>query len=76
MLDCPLITKDFIGHIPNPDQGIEHHDGRGITIDADLFGNKRNTQSPRVGPFENLMKGSNTFRIFTMDKAVPASSGH
>jgi hypothetical protein len=61
---CPLITKNFIGVFPVVNQGIEEHDGTGITLDRDYFDNTR-ASSPMVGPFEDLKpSGANTYRLF------------
>lgn len=60
-LQCPLINYAFIGKYSVVNQGIEQHDGTGITIDIDCLGNQRNATKPTVGPLENIKEGSNTF---------------
>jgi len=60
-LKCPLVDTSLIGKLSLVNQGMEQHDGSPIIIDRDYFGNKRNTRHPRVGPFEKLKPGINTF---------------
>ena len=61
---CPLITREFIGIYDLVQQGIEDHEGHGITLDRDLLGTARNATHPAAGPFEALKVGAtNTFTI-------------
>lgn len=61
---CPLINREFIGVYDVLKEGIEDHDGHGITIDSDLLGKARNITHPTAGPFETLQAGTkNTFTL-------------
>jgi len=72
---CPLITYDFIGKWSMVNQGIEDHEGKGITITEDLLGKPRNKTSPAAGPFEPLAVGKpNTFTL-TAGPRRPETSG-
>ncbi len=62
-LKCPLVDSRLIGKFSLVNQGMEQHDGSSIVIDQDCFGNMRNTKHPRVGPFEKLKPGKNSFTV-------------
>ncbi len=42
----------------------ENPDASPLSIDTDYFGNLRNTDNPKAGPFENLMAGNQEFIIW------------
>jgi len=64
LVGCPMISRSFIGTFPVVSQGIEEHDGAGITLDRDYSDNPR-ASSPMVGPFEDLeLSSANTYRLF------------
>lgn len=62
---APLINRDFIGVYDVVNQGIEDHEGRGITVDTDLLGHPRQTTHPTAGPFETLKAGARNAFTFT-----------
>jgi alpha-L-arabinofuranosidase len=62
-IQCPLITRSFIGLTPPTNQGIENPDGTPITIDKDFLGASRDAATPTAGPFENLQNGANTYTL-------------
>lgn len=43
---------------------FENPDGTKLEVDHDFFGNARSASSPKVGPFENLKAGENTFMVW------------
>ncbi|HEY2861269.1 MAG TPA: right-handed parallel beta-helix repeat-containing protein, partial [Terracidiphilus sp.] len=67
-LQCPLVDTALIGPYSVIDQGMEQHDGSPIRLDRDYFGTSRNTTHPRVGPFERLKPGANTFTLRADDR--------
>jgi hypothetical protein len=72
---CPLITRDFIGLASVTHQGIENHDGSGITIDRDLLGTARNLTHPTAGPLE-APAGSHTITLLVgPDSPLPGTGG-
>ena len=66
-LQCPLVDTGFIGPYSVINQGMEQHDGSPIRLDRDYFGEPRNATHPRVGPFEKLKPGPNTFTLRAFD---------
>ncbi len=62
-LKCPLVDTRLIGKFSLVNQGMEQHDGTSVIIDQDCLGNKRNTRHPRVGAFEGVRIGTNTFTV-------------
>ena len=67
-LQCPLVDAGLIGPYSVIDQGMEQHDGSPIRLDQDYFGALRNGTHPRVGPFERLKPGANTFTLSADDR--------
>jgi len=63
---CPPITNALIGKLSMANQGIEHHDGRSLSVDGDYFGSRRNLDHIVVGPFQNLKEGSNEFTLWPL----------
>lgn len=62
-LKCPQVNSKLIGKFSLVNQGMEELDGRPLQISRDYFGEKRNAKHPRVGPFEQLRAGTNTFTL-------------
>jgi hypothetical protein len=52
-LDTPLVTASLLGRAKVPNLAYENPDGSPLKIDTDYFGEKRNTEVPSPGPFEN-----------------------
>jgi hypothetical protein len=73
----PLITTAYIGPIAACGRGPENPDGSAITVDKDFFGNARNMTHPLPGPFEKMVKGANTFQLFTLynEQLTPTGIG-
>jgi len=67
-LQEPLVDTALIGPYSVIDQGMEQHDGSPIRLDRDYFGALRNATHPRVGPFERLKPGPNTFVLRADDR--------
>ena len=48
-----LITTELLGKAKTPNLPYMNYDGSVLKIDADYFGNKRNTANPAPGPFQS-----------------------
>jgi hypothetical protein len=59
MADTELLGAAFQSEAP-----FENKDGSPITINEDYFGNSRNTETPLVGPLENLKVGVNKIKVW------------
>ena len=59
MVDTELLDAAFQSEAP-----FENKDGSPITIYEDYFGNSRNTETPLVGPLENLKVGKNKIKVW------------
>lgn len=57
----PLVSKSFIGAFPNTGQQLDDPQGQPMQVDTDIIGKKRKLSNPRVGPFENLSLGKNSY---------------
>jgi hypothetical protein len=58
------VTTQRLGSTIVSEALFEHPDGSPLVIDADLMGNLRDTDQPRVGPFEQLKEGYQEFIIW------------
>jgi alpha-N-arabinofuranosidase len=61
----PLLTHDFLGVFPTPQQGLVHPDGTPVLIDQDFSAAAHDRSGPRVGPFADLAAGRVTRQLFT-----------
>ena len=52
-----LVTTEILGSTLVSEAVFESRDGTRYSIDTDFFGNRRNMDHPRVGPFESLKEG-------------------
>jgi hypothetical protein len=59
MVNTALLGAAFQSETP-----FENPDGSVITINEDYFGNIRNTETPLVGPFQNLKVGKNKIKVW------------
>ncbi|NLP10369.1 right-handed parallel beta-helix repeat-containing protein [bacterium] len=59
-----LVTSILLGRAKMADAAWENPDGSSLTIDWDYFAKPRSSTSPRVGPFENVVLGEQTIRIW------------
>ena len=62
-ISCPAVTSDLLGKAFEPDARFENPDGSALEIDSDYLGQER-SDSPRVGPFENLKEGVYSFTVW------------
>lgn len=60
-----VIDTELMGVAFQPETPFENKDGSPITLDEDYFGNKRNTDTPLVGPFEHLTIGENKIKVWS-----------
>ena len=51
-----LVTTDRLGKAQIPNLPFENPDDTPLKVDADYFGNKRNSKNPFPGPFEVVEK--------------------
>ncbi len=63
IVNCQLITHDFIGVDSVVKQGLEDQDGNPIAIDKDIYGIVRDNKNLTAGPFAKLKDGANSFVI-------------
>jgi len=59
----PLVTTEMLGTAKIPNQTYDLPDGSAVEIDKDFFGKDRNRKNPVPGPFEELKKGLNQFKV-------------
>ncbi len=62
-VDGPLVDYDLIGVDSLTKTTLEDRDGNPITIDEDIFGNKRDLTNPSAGPFADIKPGQNVFKL-------------
>ncbi|MFB9057302.1 right-handed parallel beta-helix repeat-containing protein [Mariniflexile ostreae] len=60
IVDTPLMGMAIQSETP-----FENADGSPIELNEDFFGNKRDTETPRVGPFQNLKIGENKIKVWS-----------
>ena len=68
-----LVTTDLLGKALIPDLPYEQPNGSPYFIDADYFGNKRNTDNPFPGPFEITETGRLKLNVFFEKSINPGS---
>lgn len=61
---CKMVTTQFLGFAFQPEVPFENPDGTAIKFDYDYSGMKRDLINPRVGPFEKILSGKNTIRVW------------
>ena len=62
-LKAPFITRDFVGLFPLTGQGMEDVDRNPVSINTDLNDISRKNKYPVAGPFEDIKKGKNSYKI-------------
>lgn len=60
----PLITSKLIGRIPLADMFMEYPDGKPLSITSDFNSRPIDPANVMPGPFQNIKKGKNRFRIW------------
>jgi len=63
-IETQLVTSGLLGKAKMADAAYENPDGSALTIDRDYSGEPRSLLSPKVGPFENLVQGKQTIRVW------------
>ncbi|OPZ63993.1 MAG: hypothetical protein BWY83_03284 [bacterium ADurb.Bin478] len=63
-IETQLVTSGLLGKAKMADAAYENPDGSALTIDRDYSGEPRSLLSPKVGPFENLVQGEQTIRVW------------
>ncbi len=61
-----LVTSELLGRAKTPDLPYLQPDGSPIRIDADFFGQKRNTADPFPGPFEHPEDGRQSLKVWPL----------
>ncbi len=59
-----IITTEILGKAQISNQAYENPDGSEIIINADYFGNKRDSKNPTAGPFEKTGKGKIKLKVW------------
>ncbi|CAH8281458.1 uncharacterized protein DUF1565 [Mariniflexile fucanivorans] len=59
-----LATTALLGAAFQSETPFENPDGSPVTINEDYFGNKRATDTPFIGPFEDLKIGKNKIKVW------------
>jgi len=64
-VDCkgPLVTSEMLGKAIIPNLPYEDPDGESYRIDTDYFGNKRKTDNPYPGPFDDPREGRQLIKV-------------
>ena len=60
-----LVNTALLGAAFQSETPYENPDGSPVTINEDYFGNIRNTETPLVGPLQNLKKGKNKIKVWS-----------
>ncbi len=59
-----LVTTEMLGKAKIPDLPYEQPDGKPYRIDTDYFGNKRKTNNPYPGPFNEPKEGKQLIKVW------------
>jgi len=59
-----LVTTEMLGKAKIPDLPYEDPDGKPYRIDTDYFGNKRKTNNPYPGPFDEPKEGEQLIKVW------------
>lgn len=60
----PLVTTEMLGKSKIPDLPYEDPDGKPYRLDTDYFGNKRKTNNPYPGPFNEQKEGKQLIKVW------------
>ncbi|WP_372753449.1 right-handed parallel beta-helix repeat-containing protein [Labilibaculum sp.] len=60
-----FVDTELLGTAFQSETPFENKDGSPITLTEDYFGNNRNTETPLVGPFDNLKIGNNKIKLWS-----------
>ncbi|MGQ1784612.1 NosD domain-containing protein [Saccharicrinis sp. GN24d3] len=63
-VETKVVNTELLGYAFQSETPFENPDGSPVTIDTDYFGNARNTDSPLVGPLQNLKVGKNKIKVW------------
>ena len=58
------VTTSLLGRTKTSEVLFENYDGKPLSVYTDFFGNARNIEHPKVGPFENLKPGLNKIKLW------------
>jgi len=59
-----IVTTELLGKAKIPNASFEQPDGSPYRIDTDYFGNKRNTNNPYPGPFNEPKEGKQLIKVW------------
>ena len=59
-----LVNTALLGAAFQSETPFENPDGSPITINNDYFGENRNSETPIVGPLQNLKIGKNKIKVW------------
>jgi alpha-N-arabinofuranosidase len=59
-----LVTTELLGRAAVPNLPYEQPDGSPIRIDTDYFGKPRDEANPAPGPFEGIVPGSHSLKVW------------
>jgi len=60
----PQVTTEMLGKAKIPNLPYEDPDGKPYHIDTDYFGNKRKTDNPYPGPFDDPKEGKQLIKVW------------
>lgn len=60
-----LVNTDLLGAAFQSETPFENPDGSPVTVNEDYFGSERTTETPLVGPLQNLEKGKNKIKVWS-----------
>ena len=66
-LKTRLVTTELLGRALIPNLAYDNPDGLPLKIDADYFGEKRNTSNPSAGPFERSGEGKLVLKVWPVE---------
>lgn len=63
-----MVNTTLLGTAFQSETPYENPDGSPVTIDSDYFGKIRNSNTPNVGPLQNLKVGENKIKVWGTNK--------
>ena len=65
-IETKLITTAVLGSAFQTETPFENSDGSKLVINTDFLNNLRTSKSPKPGPFEFLIIGENSIKVFDL----------
>jgi hypothetical protein len=63
-LSCSQIASSFLGTFPESNVTLTHPDNSPMNVDGDYFGNPVPLSNAKVGPFQDVQQGNNSYVVW------------